>query len=101
MKIALFVIFVLLQVGDLWTTLKALRRSDRKESGRFMVWFMVMVGVEPALYISKTALIVVFGTMIYFWGDIWTVTPFLWMACGYYICIVMKNYELSRGSSHA
>lgn len=101
MKIILFVVFVLLQAGDLYTTMKNLQRPDRKECGKFMSWFMGKAGIEKALYISKCVLIAVFGLLIYFLGDIYTVPPFLWMACGYYTSIVMKNYKLLRGSSHA
>ena len=53
MTYILFAIFVLLQFGDAWTTIKCIEQNKGHEANGFMAYLFEKLGMKTALVITK------------------------------------------------
>lgn len=81
---ALFILFVILQAGDFWTTRKVLSQGGR-EQNPIADWFMGKMGLVPAMLLLKVVAIACAYYLIAF-------PTVLAALCAFYTYIVVKNY---------
>jgi len=83
-----FLLFILLQVADGWTTVTALNLGGR-EANPIMEWFFKRLGVVETLLTLKSLTIILFGTVLY---EHWIVWAFVCL----YTIVVINNVMAIR-----
>jgi len=90
MNIALFTLFVIIQIADGWTTIQCIEFDKGTEANPIVAWGIKKIGLEPALFIYKAIAI----GMGYFLMDY----PIaLGLLCLPYAYIVYNNYKILKG----
>lgn len=96
---ALFVLLVVLQVADAWSTLKALKRPGNYEANPAMKWLMDKIGVKEALLFTKVAAcsVVWLGVMsLDGQGHGQLATGLLVATCALYAWVIKNNLSLLK-----
>lgn len=98
----LLAIFTVLQIADIVTTIKVLKRPDRKEGNKIMAWLMDKIGIVPALIAGKVVALIVLGYAVYlfpglpdtsgYWPHILSGVLIGWS--GFYVWVVRNNKQL-------
>lgn len=98
----LLAIFTVLQIADIVTTIKVLKRPDRKEGNKIMAWLMDKIGIVPTLIIPKTLAVLILGYAAYLypglpdttgtWPHILSGVLICWS--GFYVLVVRNNKQL-------
>jgi len=66
----LFILFLILSLADIVTTIKFLESGKGREANKIMVWLMGKIGVVPALISTSLVAVVLLGCLTYFYpGD--------------------------------
>lgn len=84
------ILFALLQVADVFTTLQGLRRGAR-EANPVIAWFMRHLG-RYGWVIVKLALSGLAAVWLYQAGVIWMI----WLLCVYFAYVVYRNHRVKR-----
>jgi len=96
MEYAIFAIFVILQVLDIYSTVKALGVGGR-EANPFVKKIMDLIGVLPALVILKVIVIVlIVASYIYFPLERTILSILIGIVCIGYAYIVYMNFKIGR-----
>jgi Domain of unknown function (DUF5658) len=91
---AMYVIFILLQIGDIWTTYNIIKSDKGHEANPIMAWIMKELGNLEGLIVAKSILILVVGAICY--GQ----TVGLYMLSVFnivYAYVVYLNYKILKG----
>lgn len=94
--ITFFVIVVILQIADGWTTYTLHKIARESRNLRFKEWnpilrtLMKWVGVEEALWIAKL------GAIIWLWFDPVLTANGQWFSIAVYLVFVANNYRQVR-----
>lgn len=96
---ALFALFVLLSIGDAWTTYIALHTGKAHEVNGFGAWLMKRLGVVGALIAMKGSII-----LLAFWGLSAGVVPlWFWLVADAAMAWVVwhnwRVYQRAKGAS--
>lgn len=94
MTLTLFIIFVILQALDIWSTYRALT-NDCHEAKAAMAWMIAHLGLLPGLIISKLLEVAVVGVAAYLYPSV-GMTVALGCICAYYIAVVVNNFRLVK-----
>jgi len=84
-----FLLFILLQVADSWTTLTALKMNGR-EMNPLLNYVFRMIGPVQGLIVMKSLSIIIIGLLVF---DHWVV----WLLNGVYIIVVLHNLKQIKG----
>ncbi|MFH2074789.1 MAG: DUF5658 family protein [Pseudomonadota bacterium] len=91
----LFGVFVLLNIADVWTTVKVLRGAGR-ELNPVARWFIERLGIEGGLVILKLVLVlaVIWGLNAVLWcfGLVYVLLA-LGVLCAVYVVVVAHNFR--------
>jgi hypothetical protein len=63
----LYILFLILALGDIITTIKFLDSGKGYEKNKFLVWLMGKVGIVPALASTSLVAAVLLGCLTYFY----------------------------------
>ena len=87
MTYLLLAIFVLLQIGDVWTTYNVIQSNKGHEGNAIMAWLMDKLGVLSAFFVMKVSALVA----VYFlpWQAILVLDAI-------YAYVVYQNYQILR-----
>ena len=87
MTYLLLAIFVLLQIGDVWTTYNVIQSNKGHEGNAIMAWLMDKLGILPAFFVMKVSALVA----VYFlpWQAILVLDAI-------YAYVVYQNYQILR-----
>ena len=88
MSLAFLALFVLLQIGDVWTTLTALKMGAR-EANPFLAKLFQHFDPLGVMVVTK-----VFATWALWYADMWMITMAL---CAFYLWVVLNNWKVIRG----
>jgi hypothetical protein len=89
MKESLLILILLLQVADIYTTLRVLSQGGREING-LVKWLMDRVGVLPALLASKA--VVIAGLVLLYFGADWIFCPVVGGLAVVYAVVATNNY---------
>ena len=92
MSYILFVVFVLLQLADIWTTHQCLYRGIGHEANPIMAFVFKYIGVLPGLILTKIVVIGVFSLVI-------SVPLIVLVVDLGYLFVVYNNYKILRDNS--
>ena len=84
-----FILFILLQVADTWTTITALNMGGR-ELNPFMDWLFKKIGVVQGLLLVKSITVILFGLYLY---ETWIMWAFV---CLYIIIVGNNVYQVRK-----
>ena len=84
-----FLLFILLQVADSWTTLTALKMNGR-EMNPLLNYVFRMIGPVQGLILMKSLSIIIIGLLVF---DHWIV----WVLNGIYTIVVLHNIKQIKG----
>ncbi|MFC2969352.1 DUF5658 family protein [Acidimangrovimonas pyrenivorans] len=84
---------IALQIGDMTSTLGALRRGGR-EVNPLLAWLMRRIGVVPALIAAKGL-----GTALAVWLWLLGGETELWLLAALYLWVVLHNMRVGRRRS--
>ncbi len=87
----LLAVIILLQIGDAWTTYKAISSGKGKEANPLMADIMLHYGFE-GMYVVKLLGCLFFVFVYHHFGQLFLVPPI-----AYYVWIVFNNYRVIRG----
>lgn len=96
---ALFILLVILQALDAWTTIQALKRPGLVESNKFLAWLIDKIGLKEALLLVKVAscAIVWIGVMNLFgMGHRQLAFALLGGGCAFYAAVVWNNWKFLK-----
>ena len=85
----LLAIFVLLQIGDVWTTYNVIQSNKGHEGNTIMAWLMDKLGILPAFFIMKALAVIA----VYFLLPLWQAILVLDIIYAY---VVFQNYQILR-----
>ena len=87
MTYLLLAIFVLLQIGDVWTTYNVIQSNKGHEGNAIMAWLMDKLGILSAFFVMKVSALVA----VYFlpWQAILVLDAI-------YAYVVYQNYQILR-----
>ncbi len=68
----LYIIFLILCLADIITTIKFLDSGKGRERKKFMAWLMSKIGVIPALASTTIVTAVLLGVLVYFYPNDFT-----------------------------
>jgi len=88
MNLAFLALFVLLQIGDVWTTLTALKMGAR-EVNPLLAKLFLRFDPLGVMVVTK-----VFATWALWYADMWMITMAL---CAFYLWVVLNNWKVIRG----
>jgi len=84
----LFVLLILLQVADAYTTIRALKQSGNREGNPAMAWLFNKIGVKTTQIFTKVTFIVL---AYYYMG--WQAMAVL---DAFYMWVVVNNWKLIK-----
>jgi len=84
-----FLLFILLQVADSWTTLTALKMNGR-ELNPLLNYVFRMIGPVQGLILMNSLSIIIIGLLVF---DHWIV----WVLNGVYTIVVLHNIKQIKG----
>ena len=87
----LFALFIILQIGDCWTTYQVLKLNKGTEANPVMAWLMSKLGVLQGLVIAKLVVIALFSFVV---NELWPILLLFNIIYGY---IVYSNYKILKG----
>jgi hypothetical protein len=90
MKESLLILILLLQVADIYTTLRVLSQGGR-ERNKLVKWLMDRIGVLPALLASKA--VVIAGLVFLYFGAYLIFYPVVGGLVCLYSWVVWRNYR--------
>jgi hypothetical protein len=86
----IFAIFIALQIGDGWTTVKCIELDKGNEANPIVAWGINKIGLVPALFIYKGLAVAV--------GYVLMNSPLvLGLVCLPYAYVVFNNYRILKG----
>lgn len=92
----LFIIFVVLQIVDAFTTYLCLQRPDRAEGNPAVKWIMDKLGVLPTLIMSKLTIIFVIAYVTFLLDVGWWIYA-MFVLCAVYALIAVNNVVKLKG----
>jgi hypothetical protein len=81
-------LFILLQIGDVWTTLTALKMGAR-EINPFLAKLFQYFDPLGVMVVTK-----VFAVWALWYADMWAITMTL---CAFYLWVVLNNWKVIQG----
>jgi len=94
-SIAVFIIFLMTQAGDFYTTWRVLQLPNRKEANPVVKWVMDRIGVVGALILLKGLIVVVIGAALWFYPDPIVQITVILVSVGYG-WVISNNVKLMR-----
>lgn len=88
MNTVFLVLFILLQIGDVWTTLTALKMGKR-EANPFLAKLFEHFDPLGVMVVTK-----VFATWALWYADLYFITAAM---CALYVWVVINNWKVIRG----
>jgi hypothetical protein len=89
-QIVLFAMFTVLQISDIWTTLRFLKNKTGHEANPFMAYLFEKFGVIQSLCVVKSAAVAIAWFMQ-------TEIVVIGILCAFYTYIVANNYRIGSG----
>jgi hypothetical protein len=90
MNIALFILFVMIQIADGWTTIQCIESGKGNEANPIVAWGIKKIGLKNALIIYK-ALAIAIGYLLIDYPIA------LVLLCLFYAYVVYNNYKILKG----
>ncbi len=84
----LFAFFILLQVGDVYTTNECLRSRKGREGNPVMAWVFSRIGVLPGIIIPKLVIVALIGAAVALHEMPWWALSGL---CFAYVIVIINN----------
>ena len=88
--IILYTLFVLLQLCDIYTTIKA----KGVETYRITAWLMSKIGETPGIILLRTVSIVLVGALVWHVQGIMSIIGLVVLDIVWYVRIVYRNWQL-------
>lgn len=100
MMAVLLILFVALQLADIWTTLRAFDRNPRAyEANPPLRWLMMRLGTVPALAVVKVAAIGIIAAIGLEHPHDGLALGVVGGFCAFYAWIVVRNWRVGNQSS--
>jgi hypothetical protein len=89
-ELALFALFVALQLADIWTTLRFLKNKTGHEANPVMAYLFEKFGVIQSLCVVKSAAVAIAWFLQ-------TEIMVIGVLCAFYAYIAINNYRIGSG----